>query len=276
MCIPSSIYKLALPFLDCRPARTPTLPALLWPHPYSDNHPSHSTPMSAEELEPGVPGQIDPSSDPQLAGLEDLGSCRTQSPCYAMFRPCAHASVDLCVSIQCHKIEHFVMPSVAGHLAVWTVSSAKQGNGVVSLRDGDLTTTWQSDGHVPHVISAVFQKRVHVSAIRLFLDFGLDESYTPMRIQIKVGLSGPANDVPPLLHHAFSEPRGWQTIWIPSAAQRSGLALWRLEIELLQNHQNGRDSHVRQVQVLGPVPSASFGPGTAGGAMLPRRIDQIR
>jgi len=33
-----------------------------------------------------------------------------------------------------------------GDLAVWTLSSAKHGNGVEQLRDDQVTTFWQSDG----------------------------------------------------------------------------------------------------------------------------------
>ena len=40
-----------------------------------------------------------------------------------------------------------------GDLAVWTLSSAKQGNGVEQLRDNQISTFWQSDGQQPHFIS---------------------------------------------------------------------------------------------------------------------------
>jgi anaphase-promoting complex subunit 10 len=40
-----------------------------------------------------------------------------------------------------------------GDLAVWTLSSAKQGNGVDQLRDNNINTFWQSDGQQPHFIN---------------------------------------------------------------------------------------------------------------------------
>ena len=40
-----------------------------------------------------------------------------------------------------------------GDLAVWTLSSAKHGNGVDQLRDDLITTFWQSDGHQPHLVN---------------------------------------------------------------------------------------------------------------------------
>ena len=166
------------------------------------------------------------------------------------------------------------IPPLPGYLGVWSVSSAKQGNGVASLRDGDLTTTWQSDGHVPHTITVTFQKRVHVVALRVYMDYGLDESYTPLRASVKVGTSGAPHDVSITLKAEWDEPRGWQTLWLggkpdgsfPDATSHqhrpAGMCLWRLEIDLLQNHQNGRDSHVRQIQVLGPRGDSAGAPMT--------------
>ena len=49
-----------------------------------------------------------------------------------------------------------------GDLAVWTVTSAKQGNGVEQLRDGRTDTYWQSDGLQPHLINVQFQKKARM------------------------------------------------------------------------------------------------------------------
>mmetsp|Transcript_16124 Transcript_16124/g.27263 ORF Transcript_16124/g.27263 Transcript_16124/m.27263 type:complete len:85 (+) Transcript_16124:497-751(+) len=66
-----------------------------------------------------------------------------------------------------------------GDLAVWTLSSAKQGNGVDQLRDNNTNTFWQSDGQQPHFINISFLKKMKVSDLWLYLDFKTDESYTP-------------------------------------------------------------------------------------------------
>lgn len=47
-----------------------------------------------------------------------------------------------------------------GNLAVWTVMSAKPGNGVELLRDNRDDTYWQSDGVQPHVVNIQFQRKV--------------------------------------------------------------------------------------------------------------------
>ena len=48
-----------------------------------------------------------------------------------------------------------------GGLAVWTVTSAKPGNGVELLRDDREDTYWQSDGTQPHLINIQFQRKVY-------------------------------------------------------------------------------------------------------------------
>mmetsp|Transcript_33401 Transcript_33401/g.51248 ORF Transcript_33401/g.51248 Transcript_33401/m.51248 type:complete len:104 (+) Transcript_33401:358-669(+) len=73
-----------------------------------------------------------------------------------------------------------------GDLAVWTLSSAKQGNGVDQIRDNNTNTFWQSDGQQPHFINISFLKKMKVSEICMYLDFKTDESYTPQKIQISV------------------------------------------------------------------------------------------
>lgn len=49
-----------------------------------------------------------------------------------------------------------------GSEAVWTLSSAKMGNGVEQLRDDNTNTFWQSDGSQPHLINIQFMKKTRV------------------------------------------------------------------------------------------------------------------
>ncbi|KAG5535912.1 hypothetical protein RHGRI_023627 [Rhododendron griersonianum] len=84
--------------------------------------------------------------------------------------------------------------------AAWSVSSCKPGNGVTSLRDDNLDTYWQyslslvlnhdggrSDGAQPHLVNIQFQKKVKLQLVVLYVDFKLDESYTPSKISIRAG-----------------------------------------------------------------------------------------
>jgi hypothetical protein len=81
-----------------------------------------------------------------------------------------------------------------GHLAVWTVTSAKPGNGVELLRDGNKDTYWQSDGTQPHLVDIQFQKKMHVQVCGLirpsggvpgFMCLGSDEVAQSARQQSK-------------------------------------------------------------------------------------------
>ncbi|XP_039799717.1 anaphase-promoting complex subunit 10-like isoform X4 [Panicum virgatum] len=71
--------------------------------------------------------------------------------------------------------------------AAWSVSSCKAGNGVAALRDDNLDTYWQSDGAQPHLVNIQFQKKVQLQLVVLYVDFKLDESYTPSKISIRAG-----------------------------------------------------------------------------------------
>ena len=51
-----------------------------------------------------------------------------------------------------------------GGQAVWSVTSAKAGNGVELLRDDRDDTYWQSDGAQPHLVSINFSKKVLVDS----------------------------------------------------------------------------------------------------------------
>ena len=66
-----------------------------------------------------------------------------------------------------------------GNEAVWTLSSAKSGNGVDQLRDNDINTFWQSDGTQPHEVNIQFLCKKSICAISFYLEHKLDESYTP-------------------------------------------------------------------------------------------------
>ena len=77
--------------------------------------------------------------------------------------------------------------SEIGKLAVWSVTSAKPGNGVELLRDNNLDTYWQSDGAQPHLVNIQFQKKVKLHELAIYADYKLDESYTPSKISAGVG-----------------------------------------------------------------------------------------
>ena len=157
-----------------------------------------------------------------------------------------------------------------GDLAVWNVSTAKPGNGVDMLRDGKEDTYWQSDGGQPHRITLHFQRQVTVSKVAMQMDYRLDESYTPRYFRILCGSRW--SDVKNVRNNEVVKPQGWVIVPLKDHEGggedgnnndkkkiRKGVNALILQIEILSNHQNGRDSHVRQLHVFGPREEGSSG-----------------
>ena len=122
---------------------------------------------------------------------------------------------DMAKTIRVHSTP--TLPSLSSKLvreigleAIWTVSSAKAGNGVAQLRDWSPDSYWQSDGLQPHFINIHFLKRVSVSEISFYLDFSLDESYTPRKISIKSGMT--THELTEIKVIELHEPKGWCSV----------------------------------------------------------------
>ncbi|VAI62500.1 unnamed protein product [Triticum turgidum subsp. durum] len=135
--------------------------------------------------------------------------------------------------------------------AVWSVSSSKPGNGVASLRDDSLDTYWQSDGAQPHLVNIQFQKKVQLQHVVLYVDFKLDESYTPNKISIRAGDG--FHNLKEIKTVELSKSVGWVHISLSGTDPRETFVrTFMLQIAVLANHLNGRDTHVRQIKIYGP------------------------
>ncbi|KAI6208469.1 Anaphase-promoting complex subunit 10 [Aphelenchoides besseyi] len=135
--------------------------------------------------------------------------------------------------------------------AVWSLSSCKvEGFGINQLLDERTDTFWQSDGVQPHMITIEFQKYTEISFLLMYLDFKSDESYTPQKIQVYTGNSILDLEEPPKVVN-LNEPNGWQVIDL-RRMDKSFVRAYVIQVQVLQNHQNGRDTHVRGLKVLGP------------------------
>ena len=75
------------------------------------------------------------------------------------------------------------------------------------------------------------------------------------RITVRSGTS--FNDLQDLQTAEFQEPRGWVIITIPEKFGRPHRA-WMIQIAIVSNHQNGRDTHVRQGKIYAPVVENPF------------------
>ncbi|CAG8924143.1 unnamed protein product [Penicillium salamii] len=196
-------------------------------------------------------------------------------------------------------------------LASWTVSTSKPGCGVAALRNTSPSQYWQSDGPQPHTLTLHFFKLVAVVRVRVYLDFELDESYTPTKMAFAAGMGG--NDLVEFATWEGEAPCGWVDIPLEGVGGRNGgwvregnsrarnrvvyrncedprhehdeecepvdedsededpysgnvLKAMVIQMRIMENHQNGKDTHVRGFQVfacddsrrkMGNAPSAS-------------------
>ncbi|MFS7973261.1 putative APC10/DOC domain, Galactose-binding-like domain superfamily [Helianthus anomalus] len=137
--------------------------------------------------------------------------------------------------------------------AAWSVSSCKPGNGVSSLRDDNYETYWQSDGAQPHLVNIQFQKKVKLQLVALYVDFNLDESYTPSKVSVRAGDG--FHNLKEIKTVELVKPNGWMNIPLSGNDPRETFVnTFMLQIAVLSNHLNGRDTHVRQIKVFGPQP----------------------
>lgn len=97
-----------------------------------------------------------------------------------------------------------------------------------------------------------FVKRVEIRALRFYVDYTQDESYTPTRISWFAGTS--EHDL-----HAFGtstlvNPAGWIDVPLTGAGggeDGNSLFAWVVQMRIIENHQNGKDTHIRGVKVYG-------------------------
>ncbi|PUU79094.1 anaphase-promoting complex, subunit 10-domain-containing protein [Tuber borchii] len=139
-----------------------------------------------------------------------------------------------------------------GNLASWTVSTAKPGNGVEQLRDEDTNLFWQSDGPQPHTINIHFAKRVFVKKISMYLDFENDESYTPTRMSVFSGTG--YHDLQEVTTMNFEQPSGWIDVNLEGVHEDGQLRTFLIQVCIHANHQNGKDTHVRGLQIFSAEP----------------------
>lgn len=137
-----------------------------------------------------------------------------------------------------------------GNQATWSLSSCKPGFGVEQLRDGTHESYWQSDGQLPHLVNICFKRKTTVSAVAVYTDFRLDESYTPSKISVRCGTN--FNDLQEIEVVELNEPSGWVVIPLKDLNDRL-VRSFMIQIAVIANHQQGRDTHLRQISVHSPI-----------------------
>lgn len=133
---------------------------------------------------------------------------------------------------------------------------------MAALRSPDVKQFWQSDGPQPHLLSIHFFKLVSIVRMRIYLDFVSDESYTPTKIQFLAGMG--VHDLLEFAEMSFEQPTGWIDVDFSKVgdthpSHRNGelveppppvLRAFLVQVRILENHQNGKDTHLRAVQLF--------------------------
>ena len=136
------------------------------------------------------------------------------------------------------------------NLAHFSVSSHKPGNGVEELLNDDLGKYWQSDGPQPHLLTIHFLRRVEIRAIRFYVDHNQDESYTPTCVVLSAGTGH--HDLLEFASLVLTNPVGWQEIdlsGVGGGADGQSLCCWIVQLKVKENHQNGKDTHIRGIKL---------------------------
>ncbi|XP_014676679.1 PREDICTED: anaphase-promoting complex subunit 10-like isoform X2 [Priapulus caudatus] len=166
----------------------------------------------------------------------------------------SHMAVRPAVDIDPTKDEKTGKVREVGSLAVWSLSSCKPGFGVDQLRDDNLDTYWQSDGPQPHLVNIQFRRKMTIQDVAIYADYKSDESYTPSRISVRIG--NHFNDLQEIEIVDLNEPTGWVVIPLTDVSDRP-IRTFMVQIAVLSNHQNGRDTHMRQIKIHSPVNDGS-------------------
>lgn len=121
-----------------------------------------------------------------------------------------------------------------------------------SLTFHPLTPGARSDGVQPHRMTISFVKRVEIRALRFYVDYTQDESYTPTRINWFAGTS--LHDLLPFGTSQLVNPAGWIDVPLTGAGggeDGNSLMAYVVQMQIVENHQNGKDTHIRGVKIYG-------------------------
>lgn len=116
---------------------------------------------------------------------------------------------------------------------------------------------FRSDGPQPHLLNIHFVRMVSITNIRLYLDFAADESYTPTRLSFLAGTGH--HDLIEFTELAFEKPKGWidvELTGVGGGPDGNTLRAHLVQLKISENHQNGKDTHVRGLKIFARDDSA--------------------
>ncbi|RVD92607.1 anaphase-promoting complex subunit 10 [Tubulinosema ratisbonensis] len=121
------------------------------------------------------------------------------------------------------------------------LSSFKKDHGIVELFSEDMSEFWHTDDNLPHYINITFKKLTKVNSVVLTLLFSKDDSYTPSIIEIRAGMT--RETLEPVCNLTLNEPEGDINFSVEKQC-------FFLQIIILSNHQDGKDTHIRRLRVI--------------------------
>ena len=113
-----------------------------------------------------------------------------------------------------------------------------------------LTNEPRSDGQQPHLLTIHFLRRVEIRAIRFYVDYNQDESYTPTFVSLSAGTGH--HDLIEFASMPLANPVGWQEVdlsEVGGGTDGRSLCCWIVQMQVKENHQNGKDTHIRAVKL---------------------------
>lgn len=123
---------------------------------------------------------------------------------------------------------------------------------IFAALDHRLTPSLRSDGVQPHRLTIYFVKRVEIRALRFYVDHLQDESYTPIKIHWLAGTS--LHDLHNFGKTEMAKPRGWIDVPLTGAGggeDGNSLLAYVVQAQIIENHQNGKDTHIRGLKIYG-------------------------
>ncbi len=104
------------------------------------------------------------------------------------------------------------------------------------------------------MINIQFLRKVSLTKLCLYLDYATDESYTPKKVSISIGTC--LHDLSDIITVDMNEPCGWVVIDLTKSLklqeeETNCIRAHLLQVKVLAMHQNGKDTHIRQLKIYG-------------------------
>ena len=112
----------------------------------------------------------------------------------------------------------------------------------------------------PHRLTIHFLRRVEIRHIRFYVDYNLDESYTPTFVTFSAGTGH--HDLIEFATMPLTNPVGWQEVDLSDVGggdDGKSLCCWIVQMQVKENHQNGKDTHIRAIKLYALDENANIG-----------------